>query len=788
MKIKNKIGINFAFKSISMLLVVCLILGVISNSTNAWEQPTHKLINGEAVKRFEKNHGKSNKYKDAKVRTDRVFNAPIVTTSGKFSMTYNQMWSSRSVKDHIIEGGFSADEPNIYVSVKHFYDPLALSGVHELTDQETAHGILYEAIPATKWAIYREDNPYCLKNAMNNYKKGMEIPYDAQIKNIPATGDFRDFEGSPQSIEMMRDMYIGKSMRGLGEVMHLVADMTQPAHVRNDSHPKYEITEQTLNESLSSQLIHGGRLDNLNLNDFGKKVVDIMHGVAIWTNANFYSMDTIADATMGLSPNNGEIPYSLPNLSNMEKKIYERNYTWFSKFNGQDIPIVRRRIGVIWDSWEITPSMAKEQGRVLIPLAVSACAYTMDSFFPTLKIKQTVKEEEPFKEFLDEALGKGAEDIKQYLFSANLEHLKENDPQWNEFNLSINYSGPGQLWIVRNKKHDILCEVEFVGGKIVAYKDPGTGEIVEEDIRFWMPLGASKKITVGEISKDFMVDMEDAVYCVAYAGAQELRSPDYVFELNSPKITLEADKTVLMPGEKVEFTATIEDAPERYKLEWTFGDEEDDEKDIKPPTINRNKTMTHLYEREDEYVAKVRLIDTKRKIVRAEDSIDISSYMGELAGPWKISMLIEEENTFFKAIIVGIMKFITNLIIMPIIRAIGGEEQNIDKELESFTFVGSEMIYEMDLRKNEEYESVYEGPIVAVEIEDSFISGSDEIYAVRLEIVKGKIVIYAKGIDEDGVEYETEFLKNGKMTSPGVIEGDFNFTGAFSGTWTATMN
>jgi hypothetical protein len=165
----------------------------------------------------------------------------MVTGTSKTFYFYNQMWAYDTVSGIITEGGYSADEPNLYVSVKHFYDPMALSGKHELTDQSSLHGLEYVAIPATEWALTRAENPYSLHNAMLNYKKSMEIPSDSQVAEIPATGDERDFAGTPTSVEEMRSMYLGKALRGLGEVMHLVADMTQPAHVRNDSHPKYEI-------------------------------------------------------------------------------------------------------------------------------------------------------------------------------------------------------------------------------------------------------------------------------------------------------------------------------------------------------------------------------------------------------------------------------------------------------------------------------------------------------------------------------------------------------------------
>ena len=771
---------------LSGLLIVALIIGVTESAAMAWEQPAHKVINEKAVDRFNGVYAKGEKYKDAQVKLDRYFKAPYVNNSGYFGMSFGMKWDSKTGKEQIIEGGFSADEPNIFVSVKHFYDPLALSGKHELTDQETGHGMVYEAIPATQWALTREDNPYSLKNALQYYKKACEIPYTAQAGVIPATNaDFRDLEGTAGDLEEMRNMYAGKALRGLGEVMHLVADMTQPAHVRNDSHPRKEISEQTMTGSLARALAGGGRLDDFDMSSTGGLVQNLMVNLSTWTNARFYSMDTIYDSKLKVNPANGELPYSSPQISNLTQKIWERQVVYMSAFAGTQIPIVKKNIGVLWDSYEINPDVAKENGKVQIPLAVSACAKTMDMFFPTLKLEQTVAESEPSKELSDEAIGKGAEELKMFLYDAEVKHLTGSDPQWSNMGLAISYSGPGKLWALKGRRLQELCDVEFVNGKIEAYKDPLSGEIKEGKPVFYMVLGASKKIGLSDVPAEFMVEMEDTISCTAIAGAQSLFSEDYTFEMNEPEITLEVDRSRMMPGEKAEFKVEIENAPERYKIEWTFGDEEDDEENIKPPVVNRKKEMVHIYEREKEYTATVKLIDTKRKVVRASDSVDISVYMGELSGPWDLQLTIQEENSFFRAIIVGIMKVMVNVILIPIVRAFGGDPASVDKELEQFTFVGSTITYEMELRRSEDDESVYEGPIVYVGAESDFMEGSEDLYSVRVEIIKGKIVIFGIGVDEYGEPVEMKFLDKGRMISEDELAGTFSYPGIMSGIWEA---
>ncbi len=65
----------------------------------------------------------------------------------------------RPVVDH--QRGDWADEPHLYSSVRHFYDPLSLSGSAWLTDQSEIHGH-YDSpsIDARTWGLSHSDNPF----------------------------------------------------------------------------------------------------------------------------------------------------------------------------------------------------------------------------------------------------------------------------------------------------------------------------------------------------------------------------------------------------------------------------------------------------------------------------------------------------------------------------------------------------------------------------------------------------------------------------------------------------
>jgi len=775
------------FKLTALALSVAMLFVVSATVSSAWVQPAHKEINRAAVKAFQETAAKSGKYRNAGVALDQNVDAPVVSSSGKFSMTYNQYWSFNSVESHIIEGGYSADEPNVYVSMKHFYDPLALSGKHELTDQETGHGWFYEAIPATEWALYRTDNPYSLLQAMRNYKKSMEIPSDASVSDMPVTGDFRDFAGNPKDLAEMRSMYLGKAMRGLGETMHLVADMTQPAHVRNDSHPGWEVTEEAINGPVASALTKFSRSDGLQGISFGNGVQEIMQTLATYTNRFFYSADTIADTASGLLPENGEIPYASPNFGLFTTNDFLGYQTLYQTFGNRKIPMLRKEPGALYGyNYEITPEFAIRQGEVLFPLAVAANTRVMDLFFPTLVLKMLVQPVAVDPDMLMKAKEAGAEDLKQYEAAITLDHEIAKDPQWSAENLKIEYSGPGEIWRIRNGRHQKLAEVEFHKGVVVSYQDPESGEQRKGNPVFYMPLGGDKVVTMTGPMVDYTVEMGDSLYATATSGARILSGNAYTFELEEPEIRIQADRDRIMPGEAVVFEAEVENPPERYVLEWTFGDEESETETNRAPVRNRKLTMKHVYEKEQECTATVRLIDLKRRIVRTSDTVNVSCYMGELAGAWDLTLHIQEENKFFRSMLVGFMKILIQGIISPLAQALGGEAVD-PSAAENFTMVGAQLLYSLELRKLEDQEGAYAGPLTYVGTTTNGIEGTQDIQSLRLEMRKGVMVFIARATTEEGLPVEFVFLRNGRMTSPGQLEGTFEIPGVMSGSWDAVM-
>ena len=170
-----------------------------------------------------------------KIRSDSIFNKYDFTNGRDLSgITVIQPgdWKEDILEDEregkwyqwVVEGGYTADEPERYMSLRHFYDPLGVNqGANYLTDHvdEFLTSIVMGTNPKidAKWwgALY---SPYSID-------KGKEFMITAfSSMNLPE-----------------KDKLFAAAWRSLGETMHLIADMSVPSHVRNDSHPGVEWTQ-----------------------------------------------------------------------------------------------------------------------------------------------------------------------------------------------------------------------------------------------------------------------------------------------------------------------------------------------------------------------------------------------------------------------------------------------------------------------------------------------------------------------------------------------------------------
>jgi hypothetical protein len=181
-----------------------------------------------------------------------------------------------------------------------------------------------------------------------------------------------------------RDGYYGCAWRSVGETMHIVSDLTVPAHVRNDGHALSEPLEQATGVPAVLRYALGtpARLD------YGtapgtRSLRNIMVSVALWTNTNFFSSDTIlrADGSQG----NGEKNYSLPMVFSGPKDGY-----FYTLYDSKEIKAYNRTLtsfcGLTSESFAVSGDAITAQQQRLIPTAIRASEAVLDAFLPRFTV------------------------------------------------------------------------------------------------------------------------------------------------------------------------------------------------------------------------------------------------------------------------------------------------------------------------------------------------------------------------------------------------------------------
>lgn len=205
----------------------------------------------------------------------------------------------RTFAQWVALGGLTADlnyGENFEIALRHFYDPVAANppgaGVPWLTDlieEDVTIWKLGEANPHTtaeEWALGNTGDPN--RESRHSLKR-----YQEALNAYLLTG-----EKSQAALAWLC----------LGETLHLLADMTVPAHVRNDGHPgtpgtykdimehwRSDPYENDVDDVMIGQL-QNGAADPAPLTALSKATTpgDIFDIVARYTNANFVSQDTIS--------------------------------------------------------------------------------------------------------------------------------------------------------------------------------------------------------------------------------------------------------------------------------------------------------------------------------------------------------------------------------------------------------------------------------------------------------------------------------------------------------------
>jgi|GEM_PF-863399 len=587
-------------KKYIVILFILITIILTGTASFAWEQDAHIKINMEAVKKFNTIYANDSKYKNAPIDMNGVYKGLEVSNSTKFDTLHKTEIINKSFAGWAVHGGFSSDEPHLYASVRHFYDPIAEISFRPtwLTDQVTIHGTWNEkvngevpTVDAKEWALTHPDNPYNFKKALEYYYKAMTIKQSDEPESFTPINNFRSKVIDVSNVEEERSIYLASAFRALGETMHLMADMSQPAHVRNDAHPFYEPLEQTIKYDVVRQIANSNlpvepRVAEYYMSTGSNErysVDQLFKKTAIFTNENFFSADTIYDEKIGVNPKNNEWKYSSPQLSlltpedNLANKAGDSNHeltTYYGQFfNGtKAVPLARvgmldalDDLGLVTytlgdDNYNITPSIAKKQGEILIPIAIAACSDLIDRFFPTLELVAEVED-------ATIELDKKNNEKEVFFMKAQLKHHLDKDVEWKNAGLEIKYSGPGSVVITEDGKVIKRINVNFEEGQIAEIQNyKSKRKMVEGPLVLY-----AKKSDKTNLTK------EEAFFEVSYASEVtiEINAGGCLIKSDVINIDGSIDLNISYKPKKITpiFDVTFEvDSDAKYYYEWDFDD------------------------------------------------------------------------------------------------------------------------------------------------------------------------------------------------------------------------
>lgn len=300
------------------------------------------------------------------------------------------------MKAWIIGGGFSADEPEGSTALVHFYDPMAGEGNKHLTDQQMVTNILglkstlnqNPGVDARKWAI--EDVSLDMDIYLYNFIQ--EYSFEDAKKNLIEALKSTDIADSKTSKN-----YYGKAWRGIGETMHMMADMTVPAHVRNDGHAVALGDADPYECSTNETHVNDYAFYSPASLNYKTDLKTLMDTVATFTNNNFFSKDTIPGQTNSITQ------YDLPSKEGMTK-----DKDGFL-INSDDAPeLIRGTVAAAPNPYiqkiidknkgpytTYNPRVLTAQRVVLIPTAIRACAAVIDRFLPRFIASQSISPADP---------------------------------------------------------------------------------------------------------------------------------------------------------------------------------------------------------------------------------------------------------------------------------------------------------------------------------------------------------------------------------------------------------
>jgi len=450
--------INFTLGALFTLAVYIVISGY-------GNMVIHRGLNGMIINKFE------SYFINALAPFDRLKNYNILLKSSREypgeAITEAGYLDAKTTKEKysaskwIQEGGFSADEPEIFASFRHFYDPLEPAGERYLKnhlDELDAKGVVNQPkIDHLNWALDHPMHEY-------NWKNGK-----AAIISALSTFD-----------QEFSDQEMAFAYRALGETLHMIADMGLPAHVRDDAHA----SKSFAGYKLGSPDAYEEYAEFFNLSEYNIDLVDptlktsfqmaetvseIAHKLALYTNANFFTGQTIygydKDDELVMPIIHADDPYDEPKLDDCKYDL--ATFTYNKLISGQTVKMCKDNYySRFYKGYPyIDSECAESQAKVLFPQIVEAGANVIRLFIPQFEVKIT--------EYNDE----------EKFIKGTVNHLLNK-----EYDRKILYNGKVNIVDVKSGKQ--LIGVECIDGKFDAeiksrdFRNVDWGKGITAEIQF----------------------------------------------------------------------------------------------------------------------------------------------------------------------------------------------------------------------------------------------------------------------------------------------------------------
>ena len=470
-----------------------LLLGAISFVLINWlftgygNKSSHRNINSLVVEKF------MSKYVNTAFQPEQLknylfvlngsktFPGTFVNAGGLTQYAIEEIDSDLNPLAWIVHGGYSADEPEVFASFRHFYDPTAPDGnryLHNHLDEMESTGVIDNPkIDHLEWAANHSEHQY-------NWENGKASIVSALTNNL----------------EYYKDKEMAFAWRALGETLHMIADMGCPAHVRDDAHaaegftgyklgspdPYEEIFEDISASEGIATIFQNGKLDQDLRTKFSnaKTIQEIAIELANYSNKNFFTTQTISgsDVIPIIHP---EKTYASPSLGQCEYDPFDFMYK--KNISGNEVLMccdLKYSLGIFKGTGYpyINKECTYSQAQALLPQIVEAGANVMRLYIPELKVEITEYDQE------------------ENILKGKVTH-KTNS----EYTRQLKYNGTVTIYNAKSRKK--ITEVECEDGKF---------ETEVKKIRFfsvdWEKYGIFGEIEFGGIyvrSENFTEKIEE---------------------------------------------------------------------------------------------------------------------------------------------------------------------------------------------------------------------------------------------------------------------------------------